>query len=45
MLVPIVITGSTIVETVEFTVVVVPLIVKLPVTERLPENVLSPAIV
>jgi len=42
---PIVITGSTIVETVEFTVVVVPLIVKLPVTERFPENVLSPAIV
>ena len=40
---PIVITGSTIEETVEFTVVVVPLIVKLPVTERLPENVLSPS--
>ena len=43
--VPIVITGSTIVVIVELTVVVVPLTVRFPLTAKLPENVLSPAII
>jgi len=44
MLVPIVIIGSTIVETVELTVVVVPLTVKSPVRTKLPPTFKLPVI-
>ena len=44
MLVPIVIIGSTTVETVELTVVVVPLIVRSPVRTKLPPTFKFPVI-
>ena len=44
ILVPIVIIGSTIVETVELTVVVVPLTVKLPLNTKLPPTFKFPVI-